>query len=127
MRRLLILTTALIAGGLLTACGDSTGPGSIFGTYNLVSINGEDVPFQEGGFEVTAGWVRLDSDSTYTISLTSGPIGTPETETFSGTFAVDGSSIEFHVPDNGTGSATGTLSGNTITLVDGPFTLVFRK
>jgi hypothetical protein len=122
MRRFLVLaTTALLASGLLTACGDdSTEPTSIFGTYNLVTVNGEEVPVEIQGFEITAGWIRLDSDSTYTISMTvDGAIPDPG----DGTFTVDGSSIEF----SGDYIGNGTISGNTLTIVDEGNTFVFRK
>lgn len=122
MRRILILaTTALLLGGLLAACdGDSTGPGSIFGTYILVTVNGEEVPVEIEGIEMTAGWIRLDSDSTYTISMTVNGV-TPDPG--DGTFTVDGSSIEF----TGDINMTGTISGNTLTIVDQGTTCVFRK
>lgn len=121
MRRFLLLTIALLAGALLTACDDDgTGPDSIFGTYTLVTVNGEPLPYQEDGSEVTAGWVRLNSDNTYEISVTIGPIGgTPQTETGEGTYSIDGSSIELSDPEGGTENLTGTLSGNTLTIVDG--------
>ncbi len=83
MRRFLILTTALLAGGLLTACdGDSTGNGgSIVGTYTLQTFNGENLPVEALGgpgmppgvvfmFELTAGSVRLNSDDTCSASMT---------------------------------------------------------
>jgi hypothetical protein len=121
MRRSLILATVL-GGGLITACGDSTGPGSIFGTYTLVSINGEQLPVDLDGIEVSAGWVRLDSDSTYAASLTADFGSGPETETTTGNFAVEGSTIDFDE-----GLLTGTVSGNTLTLIDNWGTWVFRK
>lgn len=122
MRRLLILaTTVLLAGGLLAACdGDSTGPGSIFGTYILATVNGQPVPVEIQGTEMTAGWIRLDSNGTYTISMTVNGV-TPDPG--DGTFTVDGSSIEF----SGDINMSGTISGNTLTIVDEGVTCVFRK
>ena len=122
MRRLLILTTALLLGGLLTACdGDSTGPGSIFGTYTLVTVNGEELPAEAQGIEFIAGWIRLNSDNTYTASGTWDLGDGPETTTDTGTFVVTGSTIDFDE-----GDFTGTVSGNTLT-ISGEETLVFRK
>ncbi len=125
MRRFLILATVL-GGGLLTACdGDSTGPGGIFGTYTLVSIDGENLPVTlqilDTEVEITAGSLRLNSDNTYTMSLTMTVEGTTDTGDVSGTFTVDGSTIDF---DEG---FTGTVSGNTLTVSDEGVALVFRK
>jgi hypothetical protein len=113
MRRSLILATVL-GCGLSTACGDSTGPGGIFGTYTLVSINGENLPVTrqilDTEVEYTAGSLRLDIDNTYTLSLTITVEGTTDTVDARGTFTVDGSTIEFS--DLG----TGTVSGDTLTI-----------
>ncbi len=126
MRRFLILTTALLAGGLLPACGDdATGPESIFGLYTLVSINGEALPVDIGVVEISAGSIQLNSDGTYSISLTADLGGGPETATDSGTFTVDGSTVVF---DGFTRDFNGTVSGNTLTtILLGGETLVFRK
>jgi hypothetical protein len=121
MRLCLALTMALVVGGLLTACGDdSTGPTSIFGTYTLATVNGQPVPVEIQGFEITAGWIRLDSDSTYTISMTVDGV-TPDPG--DGTYTADGSSIEF----SGDFTGNGTISGNALTIVDEGGTFVFRK
>jgi hypothetical protein len=127
MRRFLILTTALLLSGLLTACGDdSTGPSSIFGTYTLVSVNGEGLPWEpEPGFELIAGWIRLNSDSTYTVSLTADIGSGPVTETDTGTFTVTGSTID--LIEGLFATATATVSGNTLTIHVDSDTLVFRK
>jgi hypothetical protein len=63
MRRFLILATVL-GGGLSTACGDSTGPGAIFGTYELVSIDGEVLPIL-GVPILVEGSIELRSDMAY--------------------------------------------------------------
>ena len=134
MRRLLILTTTLLAVALLTACGgddttggddENTGPGSIFGTYTLMTINGEELPvtfvIMDTEFVFTAGELRLNSDNTYTMSVTVRTDGTTETTDASGACTVDGSTIEF---DDG---STGTVSGNTLTVSDAVTVMVFRK
>ena len=120
IRRIIaVLIVAGIAAGGMWACGDSTSPSSIAGTYTLVTVNGEEVPFEIQGMEITAGWIRLDSDGTYTISMTID--GVPP-DPGNGTYTVDGSSIGF----SGDYTGNGTLSGNTLTLIDnGVF--VFRK
>ena len=118
--RFLILATAVLAGGLLPAWGDDpTGPESVAGTYILQTINGEALPYLvQVGFSVTAGSIQLNSDGTYTISLTVTGLGA---QIITGTFTVDGSTITL---DDGT---TGTVSGDTITVVADGDTFVFRK
>ncbi len=139
--RFLILATALLAGGLLTACdGDSTGNGgSIVGTYTLQTFNGENLPVEALGgpgmppgvvfmFELTAGSVRLNSDDTCSTSLTfratiDGTV-TTDTETETCTYSVTGTTIRFDFP--GEAPITGSVSGNTITIVTDD-TYVFTK
>ncbi len=123
MRRFLILATAVLAGGLLPACGDddTTGPESILGLYNLVTVNGEALPTDVGGLEWIAASIELKSDETYTISLTFDLGGGPETDIQTGEFTVD--PLDFD-------DFTGTVSGNTLTLVSTtvpPVTFVWRK
>ena len=124
--RFLILAAALLAGGLITACGDdSTGPESIFGLYILVSINGEALPVDVEGLEISAGSIQLNSDGTYSASLTIELFGEL---TDTGTFTVDGSTVDF-IPSGGDleDRFTATVSGNTLTLVEDGETFVFRK
>ncbi len=124
MRRFLMLATAVLAGGLLTACGDDpTGPESVAGTYILQTINGEELPVDFEGVVVSAGSIRLTSDGFYVLSLTMGPIN----ET--GTFWVDGSTVNFVHQAGGfvEGFFTGTISGNTLTTRRFGDTFVYRK
>ena len=151
--RFLILATPVLAGGLLTACGDSTGPGSVVGIYILQTFNGLNLPVQLGppgppgtAFtrgEITAGSVQLlDMGNTCSVSLTirttvtdaTGNVTsvTTDTETGTCTYSVTGTTIQLDFP--GEAPVTGTISGNTITVFDdlggGPTsegTFVFRK
>ncbi len=124
MRRFTV-ATLVMAVALLTACdGDSTGNGgaSIFGTYTLVTINGEALPVDLGGIEFIAASIELKGDGTYTISLTFDAGSGPEMSIQPGEFTVD--PLEF---DDFTGA---TVSGNTLTLVSlavPPVTFVWRK
>ncbi len=140
MRRFLTVMTVVLAGGLLTACGDDgdsmgTGGTSIFGTYALQTIDGTSLPFvliQIGNdkIEVSAGSVRLNSDNTYSISislrLTTAGTVTTETDTGAGTFTASGSTIQFS-PGDGSNAFTGSISGNTLTIIDEGDTFVFGK
>ncbi len=121
MRRFTVATLVL-AGGLLTACdGDSTGNGgaSIFGTYTLVTFDGEALPVDFGGIELSAGSIELKGDGTYIISLTVDLGSGPEMSIQPGEFTVD--PLEFD-------DFTGSISGNTLTLVNSAGNiLVFTK
>ncbi len=128
MRRFLILATALLAGGLLTACDDdSTGPVPVVGLYTLVTVNGEELPVELGDpiREIIAGSIQLNSDGTYsrssTVDLGPGPVRI----TVFGTFTVDGSTVEFDASSRA--DFTGTFSGNTLTLIEDGDTLVYHK
>ena len=145
MLRFLQVVMVILAGGLLTACGDgggdggdATGPGgtSIFGTYTLETINGSSLPFvvfQVGNdkVEITAGSVQLNSDNTYSVSvtfrLTEAGTVTTETDTGAGTFTATGSTIQFSDAGDGSGPFTGSISGNTLTIIDDGDTFVFGK
>ncbi len=125
--RFLVTATVLLAVGLLTpACGDDpTGPESVAGLYILQTVNGEALPtLVEVGISVTAGSIQLNSDGTYTRSLAvngqQGPIMT-------GTFTVDGSTVDFIFGDLEGDRFTATVSGNTLTLVEDGDTFEFRK
>ncbi len=136
MRRFTV-ATLVMAVALLTACdGDSTGNGgSILGTYTLQTWNGENLPVQALGgppfppgvvfmFELTAGSVRLNSDDTCSLSLTfrttiDGTVTATNTETDTCTYSVTGTTIRLIVDPQGFADlVTGTISGNTLTLID---------
>ena len=119
--RFLVTATAVLAGGLLTACGDSTGPESVAGTYILQTVNGEALPVTVQGDVLSAGSIQLNSAGTYTVSLTIDG----QAESGTDTFTVDGSTVTFL--DEGDVDFTETVSGDTLTIVDDGFTFVFRK
>ena len=131
MRRL--LSVALVSS-LVFGCGDSFSPEGLEGSYTLESVNGQDLPFSEiiGGatIEITAGQLNLNSNSTWSVSitasLTEGGTTISETDTDSGTFTlVEPSTIRFTDSDGDTFAAT--RDGSNITFIFGGDTLTFRK
>ena len=122
MRRLLPLLAAMS----VLAC--DTG---VSGTYDLVSVNGEELPFTFeifGPATITSGSLTL-SDSTFTATLTIYD-GDGDSEPFnlSGTFTLDESNVIHFTPgpeSDDDEPFEGTLDGDQITVQ--PDTLVFRR
>ena len=121
MRRLLPLLAAMS----VLAC--DTG---VSGTYDLVTINDQELPFTFelfGTVTITSGSLTL-SDSTFTATLTSYD---GDGDTFNeGTFTLDESNI-IHFTSGPESEddfpPEGTLDGDQITVLDDDWTLVFRR
>jgi hypothetical protein len=129
MRRV-ALVLAMVAPLAIAACGDSTGPGSIAGTYELRSLNGDPVPvLLESGpplEELTDGFVRLNADGTFvrshTVRIRSGNSTTIAIETINGAYAHSGNdlTLTFEDPDGGgTVSFDGLWTGDQLMVDDG--------
>jgi hypothetical protein len=131
MRRLVtgLMLTGITAAGTWT-CGDSTGPGSIAGTYNLVNVGRTYIYEDTSGFlhekMEMSGYVRLNSDRTYSQGFTfqiteydsitfelTGRVWTDDV-TFSGSWTRAESVIYFTSASGGT--FTGSLSGDVLTI-----------
>ena len=135
MRRLVaVLIVAGIAAGGMWACGDSTDPDSIAGTYNLQTVDGESLPIILGGggdnmVELASAFERLNDDGTFlessTFRLTEDGDVSTDVETSDGSWTQSGTAITFTY--TGGGTFTGSISGNTLTTTQQGFTLVFRK
>ena len=126
---------AVLSVFALTACGDdSTGPGSsITGTYQLQTVNGQQVPatvLQTGNDKtvITSGSLLLNQNNTFfaamTIESTVGGLVDSETQASTGTYTRNNDSIQFTSSGK---TVTGTLSGNTLTVSDRDMTLVYKK
>ncbi len=135
MRRFL---TTVLAGALLTACGDAFSPEGVSGLYLLETINGSPLPFSEtvtqNGVAVTVaitdGSVSLNANSTFSLSLnlsiTLGGATTTFTETDSGTFElVEPSTVRATISDGEI--VSGTLDGNRLTMILDGNSLVLSK
>jgi len=141
MRRL--IGSALLA--FAVACGGdkATGPGaSVTGNYLLSSVNGISVPavvLQNSieKDELTAGNINLNSDKTWSGSLSarSTQLATGLTSTISvpanGTYTTSGSAITLTDASDGS-KLTGSLVGGTLSLsadlgLGVPLVLLFKK
>lgn len=133
MRRLIPLILAIAV-----ACGSDspTQPtnASVAGTWTLTSVNGAPLPLvlsQAGADkdELTGDVVTATPTGTYTEvftyrTTTSGVVST-DSETDNGTYTISGNSIT--LSSTVKGSFSGTLNGNTFTLVDQGFVFLFTK
>lgn len=135
MRRYLWCAVAIVVAG--AGCGDSTGPGSVSGTYTLRTIDGFDLPLalpidlacevllspavcnESVRIEVRSGTVVLSSDSTYNIQtlirrhVASGA-NTDVTSNLRGVWSLQGSQIA--LVDTLDTQRSGTLAGGTLTI-----------
>lgn len=132
MRRLVLALGAIS----LLACGDSTGVGasSAVGTWNLFSVNGSPVPFtliDEPDFrvEILSEQLVFFENGTYTDTftdrVTESGTATTTTESDTGTWSQNGSSLTT-ITSAGDVS-TSTISGNSITLSASGFVVVYRR
>jgi hypothetical protein len=134
MRKLFL---ALVA--LTVACGDSTTEptmSSIAGTWELQTVNGAALPyviFQQGTekVELTADVFTVTSTGTFTelstIRTTSSGQTQTETETDAGTYTLNGTAVTFKFDSDPSSPGTGSISGNTLTVADAGFALVYKK
>jgi|ERR1043166_563610 hypothetical protein len=126
----------------VAACGHSTSPDDEFGTYALVSMNGQPLPVTQVDtqdrvpftFTLNSEVLELRSNATWTIRVTfsySSPFSSLMTvsDTTAGTWTRSGNSFTLNSPDDP--PLTGILSGREMTFADAsvspPMTLVFRK
>jgi hypothetical protein len=147
--RLLVLLPALAVVTSLAGCSgsDVVGPEGLQGTYDLVSVNGQDLPavleedeWETGtvAFVVSQGSLTItptsDEGGNYAVSLTiqltlDGDVLEEFSENSGGTYTVAGNAITFA---DEAGDITGVVTGDRITVTFpesefGEITLVFEK
>jgi hypothetical protein len=131
MRRLILAMGTLA----LFACGDSTGVlQNINGSYNLQTVNGASLPytFSLAGTsprqEITADVITASNGSFADVTserdtdLQTGAVSNFTTSD-TGTYIINGTAVTFQFSSGGSGS--GTVSGNTFTIVAPGFSLVY--
>ena len=130
MRKLFVVAALALAA----ACGDSTSPSSVSGTYNLQTVNGAALPYvfqaDNPKRELISEQLVLSANGTFTFNdviRTTPTGGAPTTmpTTDSGTFTLTGNSIVFTF--GGTSSIAGSVSGSTLTIIDTGVTAVYSK
>ena len=134
MMRFLRAATTLSALAI-AACGDSTGPDAIAGTYVLRTVNGTAPPvvvFDEPGFrlEVLSASYTLRGNRTFSSTATVRETIDGETITerldLSGTFTLDGDQITFS-DSEGFEFATATIADDDLTFVDEGLVAVYTR
>jgi len=123
---------AIAAVTVVAACSESSGPGSMTGSYSLVridGINGNGLPvtiFKDPTteFRVTGGSITLNSNNTFSVSgaaVAIQPGGTTNlSETCAGTYTVSGNGITF------TGAPSTDCAGVITGIWDGANTLTIN-
>lgn len=119
------------APALAAACGDaSTSPSDLAGTYALVGVAGQALPYTTADdaytYVTTDGTLYLSQDRTYRVEVNSRVIdrrtnfGQSVTDVGTGTYTLSGSRLTVY-PDASSDVAlnqttTGTVSGSTVTV-----------
>ncbi len=128
-----------VAAGLALAAGcarDATGPGNaqIEGIFHLSTVNGAALPFlvQQDSLarvDVTESALTFNHDKTWSeVTLyrvnAAGSLTTPSQMTY-GTWDLVNAAVELTSPE-GFGEH-GAIAGGTLTLLDGGFSMVYRR
>jgi uncharacterized lipoprotein YajG len=125
---------ALVAACLLLAgCERRAAPDGaidITGTYTLISINGNSLPFtppHEGGAPgVQSGSFTINADGTCSSKVTFVvPSGAQATREVTATYTQDGATL--HMQWKGAGTTIGTIEGNTFTMNNEGLLFAYRK
>lgn len=124
---------ALILG--LAACsGDSAGPISFVGAFELQTVNGEPLPavlleIENDRLEVTGGRITLNADNTFSdrfdVRITEDGVMSVNSETTFGTYETSGSNVDMRY--DGGDFARASLSGSTLTQIYDGETYVYRR
>jgi len=136
----------LMAGVALAGCGsDSTSVQSEVGVYNVVSVNGQSLPFTisgtlRGTVVITSGSMTLShtgSNSQYgaLITGTAGGVGPQQLVADAGSYAVTGATVTFSSSLATGVQYVGSMNGNDISIAlpgplfgtTGTITIVVRK
>jgi hypothetical protein len=122
---LLGILTLLASGG----CGDSSGPGGeAVGTWNLLTVNGRQVPtvVVSTGVEIQSSTISIRPDGSFTDVFVLRPTWTNTATTFEepGTWVRDDRQITLTYASNGS-SGNGTVADNVLTMdFDGAWVFV---
>ncbi|HEX9107448.1 MAG TPA: hypothetical protein VF832_09470 [Longimicrobiales bacterium] len=137
MRSQVLAVAGMVVAAVLGGCArDVTDPAnvSVAGVYHLSRVNGATLPFliQDDGtsrVDVTESVLTLNKDHTWSQAtlyrLTApGDIST-DSQTSYGTYSAINGAVE--LTNAGGAAAHGAVAGTLLTLLDGGFSLVYRR
>ena len=133
-RRFGQLMLVLLAGGLeTTACAGtnaSAGPPNPVGEYELVSVNGSDVPaeiaMQGVTIRVVSGGFSINADGTCSSrTVLAPPSGAEMTREVSATYTMQGDSLTMNW--QGAGTTVGVVDGATFTMDNMGMSFVYSR
>lgn len=135
--RSLLAAVCTAATVVLAACGGDAGTppmqATLAGTWNLATVNGLPLPFTvqpaNPKVEILSDQLILTAGGTFSQSIqareTSGGLVTTQQIEDGGTYVASGKTASFLFNDGSSG--TGTLDGNSLTVTDVGYALVYRK
>lgn len=125
-----IMFTMCLLVFILTACTSTKVPGYI-GTYNLISVNGNKLPF----LSVESATFTLNTDNTCKGTITAKVVFSTNEfeseETFDSdsycTYTNDGNTFNFQWKGDDAGTTTGLLDGDILTVEATGIPFVYQK
>jgi hypothetical protein len=138
MRSIVRAAVSVGALAVLASCGGDAGTAvraSVTGSYSLVTINGQSLPFTENSsgavVKITAGQLVAQSDGSFTESIsrsTTPPSGTATTATTiaTGTYSVGDQVIVFTYSVAG-GTLLGSLTAGGLSIQNGVYAFEYKK
>ncbi|HVA57650.1 MAG: hypothetical protein WBQ26_12910 [Gemmatimonadaceae bacterium] len=125
------LTLLIAAAGTISACNTGVAnPASglhMVGTYQLVAVDGTDLPAQTDSGIFVRGSLIIGSDVKFTLSQTDSSAGTTSTFTASGQWTVLGNNLTLIASNSSVYAATLSLSQDTVTVPVNGHTSTFAK
>jgi hypothetical protein len=135
MRAAGIVVPLLLLVGMVCNCSSSsTKPETIFGLYQLQSVDGSPMPYvvleeDDVKLEIVSGSLLLKEDfrftTDWTMKLTAGDVSDTEHDINVGTFEQNGSELTFSFHNGPT--FPGTINGRTVTVNDQGIVYVYVK
>ena len=125
----------LLALTLIAACTDTTGPDRVTGTWRLQTVNGGTLPFTipDDNFdklEITENVITIADSGRFTdrsaFRITDGGVVSTDLINAQGSYTLEGSVVTLTYDEDGA-VFSATVSGNTMTLVDGALTFMYRR
>ena len=130
-----MIARVLAASFFLAACSDPVSPPTVFGTYELRSVDAKPLPallLQEGDytFRATGGSYVLRENGTFSSSQTWREDyqgwSHVSTHSFEGTFTLSADTVTFVWPSNGS-TWKGILHGSELTVEDDGQAWLYRR